>query len=153
MSLRWQALTTGDKSPGANLPSARPYSLGLPKRGQKNSMLYSKLFVLAALSSASAAFDPAQDTSCDDQGICLSSFIWCDRDGEDCAYPEGADALIPGATAPFAVLYHHVKYDIRWRQAQPGTDVLVEWLFDRSPFQERDEKSSGTLPVNWSISA
>ncbi len=125
-----------------------------PKRGQKNSMLCSKLFVLAALSSASAAFDPAKDTPCNDQGICLSSFIWCDGSGQACAYPEGADALIPGATtASYAVLYHYVKYDIRWRQAQPGTNVLVEWLFDPSPFQEKDEKSPSALPVMWSTSA
>ncbi|KAK3291155.1 uncharacterized protein B0H64DRAFT_478470 [Chaetomium fimeti] len=114
-------------------------------------MLYFKLFLLAALSSASAAFDPAQDTTCNDQGICLSSFIWCDRNGQACAYPDGADALIPGVTtASYAVLYHHDKYDIRWRQAQPGTTVLVEWLFHRSPFQEKDEKSPSTLPVMWS---
>jgi hypothetical protein len=51
------------------------------------------------------------------------------------------------------VLYHGVEYDIRWRQAQPGTDVLVEWLFDHSPFQEGDEKSASALPVMWSTSA
>ncbi|KXX73405.1 hypothetical protein MMYC01_210340 [Madurella mycetomatis] len=114
-------------------------------------MLYSKLFVLAALSSASAAFDPATDTTCNDQGICLSSFIWCDGNGQVCAYPEGADALIPGNTAAsYAVLYHDVEYDIRWRHAQPGTDVLIEWLFDRSPFQEGDERSVSALPVMWS---
>ncbi|KAK4204936.1 hypothetical protein QBC40DRAFT_216214 [Triangularia verruculosa] len=113
-------------------------------------MLYPKLFVLAALSSASAAFDPAKDTTCNDQGICLSSFIWCDQNGQACAYPEGTDALIPGSTAaPYAVLYHNVKYDLRWRQAQPGTDVLIEWLFDGSPFQE-DGKSASGLPVMWS---
>jgi hypothetical protein len=127
-----------------------------PKRGQKNlnSMLYSKLFILAALSSASrsAAFDPAKDTPCNDQGICLSSFIWCDGSGQACAYPEGADALIPGATASYAVLYHYVKYDLRWRQARPGTNVLVEWLFDPRPFQENDDKSPGALPVMWSTS-
>jgi hypothetical protein len=115
-------------------------------------MLFSKLFLLAALSSASAAFDPAKDTPCNEQGICLSSFIWCDGNGQACAYPEGGDALFPGATMSYAVLYHGIKYDIRWRQAQPGTDVLVEWLFDSNPFQERDEKSSGILPVMWSTS-
>lgn len=114
-------------------------------------MLCSNILVLAALSATAVAFDPAKDTTCNDQGICLSSFIWCDQNA--CAYPEGADALIPGVpTAPYAVLYHHFKYDIRWRQAQPGTTVLVEWLFDPSPFQEMHEKSPGILPVMWSIS-
>lgn len=114
-------------------------------------MLFSNLLILAAFSTTVAAFDPAKDTTCNDQGICLSSFIWCD--GNACAYPDGADPLIPGApAAPYAVLYHGQKYDIRWRQAQSGTTVLVEWLFDRSPFQEMDEKSPSILPVMWSTS-
>ncbi|KAK4097121.1 hypothetical protein N658DRAFT_500796 [Parathielavia hyrcaniae] len=115
-------------------------------------MLYSKLFALAALSSVSAAFDPATDTTCNDQGICLSSFIFCDGNGQSCAYPEGGDALIPGNTAAsYAVLYHGVEYEIRWRQAQPGTDVLVEWLFGGSPFRDGDEtRSASALPVMWS---
>ncbi|KAK0672655.1 hypothetical protein QBC41DRAFT_379415 [Cercophora samala] len=115
-------------------------------------MLCPKLLLLAALSSASAAFDPATDTTCNDQGICLSSFIWCDGSGKSCSYPDGADALLPGSTsAPFAVLYHHARYEIRWRQAQRDADVLIEWLFDGSPFQSEAEKSARELPVMWSI--
>ncbi|CAP71409.1 uncharacterized protein PODANS_6_2250 [Podospora anserina S mat+] len=114
-------------------------------------MLSPKLLVLAALSSASVAFDPATDTTCNDQGICLSSFIWCDKNGQSCSYPEGADALIPSSTAAsYAVLYHHVEYEIRWRQAKRDTDVLIEWLFDGSPFQSEEEKSARELPVMWS---
>ncbi|KAK4185027.1 hypothetical protein QBC35DRAFT_415726 [Podospora australis] len=114
-------------------------------------MIYSKLFVLAAFLSTSTAFDPAKDTTCNEQGICLSSFVWCNGSGKACSYPEGVDALIPGDTAAsYAVLYHGVEYEIRWRQAQPGTDVLVEWLFDGSPFLEGEERSARELPVMWS---
>ncbi|KAK4213404.1 hypothetical protein QBC37DRAFT_316328 [Rhypophila decipiens] len=114
-------------------------------------MMYSTLFLLTALSSVSSAFDPAKDTSCNEQGICLSSFVWCDGRGKACSYPEGADALIPGNTAAsYAVLYHGAEYEIRWRQAEPGTDVLVEWLFDGSPFLKGEERLARELPVMWS---
>jgi len=61
---------------------------------------------------------------------------------------------MPGNNAvSYAVLYHDLKYQLPWWQAQPGTDVLVEWLFEGSPFQEGDKKSPSDLPVMWSTSA
>lgn len=99
-----------------------------------------------------AAFDPASDYECDNDGICLSSFIWCGGDathGPSCSFPENVDPFT--SNAPFAVLYHGESYNITWKHADPELPVLVEWQFE--PFTSlNDTVQKSETPVMWSTS-
>ncbi|EEY16578.1 predicted protein [Verticillium alfalfae VaMs.102] len=59
---------------------------------------------------AAASYDPAFDSECASDGICLSSFKWCRYDafspsGDDCDWPQGASSLwASGAGARTALL-------------------------------------------------
>ncbi|KAM0529308.1 hypothetical protein ACHAO2_006470 [Verticillium nonalfalfae] len=97
---------------------------------------------------AAAAYDPALDSECASDGICLSSFKWCRYDafnpsGDDCDWPQGASSLwASGAGARTALLESEYGYDIAWRHANGSLPVTIRWLSslpDEMPGKEDDQ--------------
>ncbi|KAG7138994.1 hypothetical protein HYQ45_004040 [Verticillium longisporum] len=89
-------------------------------------------FILLGL--AAAAYDPAFDSECSSDGICLSSFKWCRYDafspsGDDCDWPQGASLLwAGGGGGRTALLDSEHGYDIVWRHANGSLPVTIRWL-------------------------
>jgi hypothetical protein len=100
---------------------------------------------------AAAAFDPHVDLPCEEEGICLTSFVWCSPDHADCYFPEGAVSFDPRHSVPVAVLSRSGQYEISWKNADPELPVLVEWLFAVEAFPAIGSPSD-KLESQWSVS-
>ncbi|EGY22169.1 uncharacterized protein VDAG_03607 [Verticillium dahliae VdLs.17] len=97
---------------------------------------------------AAAAYDPAFDSQCASDGICLSSFKWCRDDafrpsGDDCHWPQGASSLWVGdGGGRTALLDSEPGYEIAWRHANGSLPVTIRWLSglpDQMPEKEDDQ--------------
>lgn len=78
-----------------------------------------------------AAFDAAIDRDCTYSSPCLTSFVCCDRSGDNkgCSYPEDAYPLYDRKEPSNpAMLISTSNYTISWKQADSNYPVRLQWM-------------------------
>ena len=79
------------------------------------------------------AFDASSRTCPEYTRLCLTSFIWCDREGQsqnhnDCSWPENVYPTIPKDYAgPPAIILRGAVYNVSWTGANQNYPVQLTW--------------------------
>ncbi|KAM0272258.1 hypothetical protein ACHAQH_008755 [Verticillium albo-atrum] len=94
--------------------------------------LIQNIIPFTLLGMAAAAYDPAVDSDCPNEGICLSSFKWCyphqaNTRASDCYWPEGASPYWGGVIGGPVILHVDREFDLEWRNADPSLPVNLKW--------------------------
>ncbi|KAI0379651.1 hypothetical protein F5Y04DRAFT_282739 [Hypomontagnella monticulosa] len=106
----------------------------------------SRFALLTIFTCAAFGWDPSQ-RDCDNHPLCLTSFKWCDVNGEGCYFPDGAYPTTANPThdeSLYALLLENKKFTISWKTRPQKKDVpvRVQWAIDGGATWEKNTTDS-----------
>ena len=104
----------------------------------------SRLALLTIFTCAAFGWDPSQ-RDCDNHPLCLTSFKWCDVNGEGCYFPDGAYPTTANPThdeSLYALLLENKKFTVSWKTRPQKKDVpvRVQWVIDGGATWEKSRR-------------
>jgi hypothetical protein len=106
----------------------------------KTTTLSGVLALLISTALQPVAADIDYDARCERdtyRGICLTSFVWCDSDQDECSFPENFyPHSPPKGNGVFAAVLWSQDYNLSWARTDPNYPVLVEWSINGGPSED-----------------